>query len=71
MGIVEESKRVKDGQLLVDMENQAINAATALNSVRANIEALKAKMLAGDEYTEDDVKEIQTVIDKVEAEVTK
>jgi len=71
MSIVEESKRVKDGQLLIDMENQAINAATALNSVKANIETLKAKMVAGDEYTEEDVQEAQDVLDKVGAELTK
>ncbi len=64
-----EAKRVKAGQSLTDMNNQAMNAINQLKAVKINIVALKSNAQTDDDYTTEDVTAVQTVITTLLAEI--
>ena len=64
-----EAKRVKTGQSLTDMNNQAISAINQLKNIKINLVALKTTVQADGDYTVDDESAVQVVIDSLLAEI--
>ena len=64
-----EAKRVKAGQSLTDMNNQAMNAINQLKAIKINIVALKAAVIADADYTTADSDAVQAIITSLLAEI--
>ena len=64
-----EAKRVKTGQALTDMNNQAVSAINQLKNIKINLAALKTTVGSDSDYTEDDVAAVQTVIEALQTEL--
>ncbi len=62
MSITLEAKRVKTGQSLTDMYNQAQNAIAQLNGIKTNLLNLKTEVEADSDFTAEDATEVQTRI---------
>ncbi len=57
------SKQAKAGASLDVMETQGINAINQLKAIKINMAALKTAINSDDDYTAEDVAEVQAVID--------
>lgn len=64
-----EAKRVKSGQSLTDMNNQAMNAINQLKAIKINIVALKTAVQNDTDYTTEDADAVQAVITTLLAEI--
>ena len=64
-----EAKRVKAGQSLTDMNNQAMSAINQLKQIKINIVALKTEVQNDNDYTEEDATAVQAVITALLAEI--
>jgi len=64
-----EAKRVKAGQSLTDINNQAMNAINQLKQIKINIVALKSSVDSEADYTTEDSTAVQAVIDSLLAEI--
>lgn len=64
-----EAKRVKSGQSLTDMNNQAMNAINQLKQIKINIVALKTAVQNDSDYTTEDETAVQTIIDSLLTEI--
>ena len=62
MAIQTEAKRVKTGQSLTDMENQAIGAISQLEGIKTNLLNLKASVKTDTDFDATDEAEVQAVI---------
>lgn len=62
MGMVIEAKRIKAGQSLTAMQNQAISAISQLQALKTNLQNLKVEIFNDTDFGADDENEIQAVL---------
>ena len=65
MSFTTEAKRVKAGQSLTDMFNQAQGAISQLNAIKTNLLNLKTSMVDDTDYTTEDTAEVDAKISEL------
>lgn len=72
MAITKEALRVKTGQSLTDMQNQATSAINVLKGIKANLLALKTSVQADTtNFVADDATEVNSIITNLATEIQK
>ncbi|RJQ67328.1 MAG: hypothetical protein C4519_24335 [Desulfobacteraceae bacterium] len=69
MSIQTEAKRVKYGQSLTDLDNQANSAITQLEGIKTNLLNMISAMQADEDFTAEDEAEAQAVIQGLAARI--
>ena len=69
MSIQTEAKRVKAGQSLTTMQNQAINMIAQLEGLKANLIGLKTTLEADNNFDINDIGEVQTIINDLASRI--